>query len=269
MAAGGSARGGSGWVPIGEDEGRVRQFTWRIAVVEDHLLQRRAMVDLLCAQSGVRSVWDGESLPQFLEWLDVRSAGGRPHLLVLDLHVDRGPVLDPTVVRELVSSGMRVMVVSAMGHPELVRAILRAGVTGVVGKRDTPDDIVAAMWTVLGRGRWMSRELADVVGPTADKPLLSDQEERALVLYASGNTLESVAEALGVQRNTAKKYLSRVKAKYAALGRTVRTKVELNVAARQDGFISDDTPREQSLKSREQAAKSIEPSLRRAQRRTE
>lgn len=57
------------------------------------------------------------------------------------------------------------------------------------------------------------------------------------MLYGSGLTLDAAAAALGIRKNTAKTYMSRIKAKYAKAGRTVRTKLDLRVAAEQDGYL--------------------------------
>lgn len=214
-----------------------RRYEWRVALVEDHMLQRKRTEELIAAQPGLRVVWSGETLTDFTAWLDDVPEPRRPQLLVLDLMVERGQSADPAVVREITRSGIKVLVLSAMASPELVRKILRAGIGGIAGKRDSEEDIVAAIWTVLGRGQWLTPELASVIAGDAERPQLSDQEERALVLYASGLTLEAVASALGVKKDTAKKYLSRVKAKYATAGRPVGTKLELNTVAQQDGYL--------------------------------
>jgi DNA-binding NarL/FixJ family response regulator len=210
---------------------------WRVAVVEDHLLQRERTKQLLDGHPGLRVVFTGDSLPDFMRWLGSTTPAERPHLLVLDLVVDRGESADPETVRALTRAGLRVLVLSAMASPPQVREILRAGVGGVVGKRDSEEDIIAAAWTVLGRGQWMTPELAAVIAGDAQRPALSDQEERALVLYASGLTLDAVAESLGVKRDTAKTYLDRVKAKYAGVGRPVHSKVDLSRVALADGYL--------------------------------
>ena len=69
------------------------------------------------------------------------------------------------------------------------------------------------------------------------KPEDRAQEERALILYASGRKMESVARRMGVRYETAKGYIDRVRHKYAALGRDVRTKTQLYQAALSDGLI--------------------------------
>ena len=214
---------------------------WRVAIVEDHLLQRRRTEGLIAAQRGLTLVWSGESMPEFDAWFASAPTGQRPHLVLLDLTVDRGPNVEPARVRELTSLGVQVLVVSAMASVGLVRKILKSGISGIVGKRDTEEDLVAAVWTVLGGGQWMTPELPHVLAGSANRPRLSDQEERALVLYASGHTLDDVAKALGVKKDTAKKYLSRVKSKYGEVGRPASTKLELNAVAQQDGYLDPPT----------------------------
>lgn len=210
---------------------------WRVAIVEDHLLHRHRTEELVAGQSGLRVVASCETLQEFVEWLRRTDVRSRPHLLILDLVVDRGRDADPALVRQLVDSGIRVLVFSAMASAPLVRAVLRAGVSGIVGKRDSEDDVIAAVWAVLQRGQWITSELASVMATDSNRPALSDQEERALILYASGLSLEAVAVALNVKRETAKTYLERVKRKYTAAGRPVRTKVDLHREALRDSLI--------------------------------
>jgi DNA-binding NarL/FixJ family response regulator len=224
-----------------------REGAWRIALVEDHLLQRRRTEELLVGQRGFQIVLSVETLPEFMKWLERRGPNERPHLLILDLVVDRGEDADPALVRAVTATGIRVLVLSAMASPPLVREMLRAGIAGVVGKRDSEEDIISAVWSVLGRRQWMTPELAAVIAGDENRPSLSEQEERVLVLYASGLTLEAVAAAIGVKPDTAKTYLGRVKQKYADLGREVRSKVELNRAAVLDGYLDPDDDREPFL----------------------
>lgn len=232
----GDSRDDGGLMAGTTDPGMRRGF-YRVAVVEDHALQRERTEEVLRDQAGVRIVCRCADLPQFLVWLQRAPEQTRPHLLVLDLSVDRGPAADPEAVAGLVRAGLRVLVLSAMASPALVRQILRAGVSGFVGKRDPAEDLVRAVHTVLDGGTWMTPEMAAVMATDPARPALSDQEERALALYASGLTLDAVAERIGVKRDTAKKYVERVKAKYAAAGRPVNTKVDLYRAAMADGYL--------------------------------
>lgn len=225
--------------------GAARQVAWRVAVVEDHLLQRLRTEELLSSQRSIGVVHSCETLPDFVTWLEEQDVQGRPqpHLLALDLAVERGPNVEPDTVAMLVRRDIKVLVLSAMAHPPLVRQVLRAGAAGIVGKRDAEEDIIAAVWSVLGRRRWITPEVASIIAGDDERPRLSDQEERALMLYASGLTLDAVAQTLGVKRDTAKTYLERVKAKYQSAGREVRTKADLARVAVSDGYLTPDLER--------------------------
>lgn len=212
---------------------------WRIAIVEDHLLQRRRTEELIRAEPGLSVVHSCETMPDFLHWLATVPTEQRPHLLMLDLMVDRAPSASPVSVKKLIEAGLKVVVLSAMASPSLVRDVIQAGVGAIVGKRDAEEDIIMAVRAVLDSGHWMSQELADVIAADPQRPQLSGQEERALVLYASGLTLDAVADAIGVKPDTAKQYLERVKSKYASIGRKARTKLDLNRIALTDGYLAE------------------------------
>jgi len=217
--------------------GSITGAFWRVAVVEDHRLQRMRTEQLLNDQGGLSVVHATETLPELMAWMRSTTVRTRPHLVVLDLVVDRGPDVRADQVADLVRSGLRVLILSALTSTGLVRDVIRAGVHGVVSKRDSEADVIAAVWAVLGRRRWVTDELARVLADGPARPRLSDQEERAMVLYASGLTVEAVAAAIGVKPGTAKKYLERVKRKYAEAGRPVRSKLDMSREAWRDGLI--------------------------------
>jgi DNA-binding NarL/FixJ family response regulator len=222
-----------------EQQVDTRDVVRRVALVEDHVLQRHRTREILAGQPDLVVVASCSTLPELEQWLQRAPAHQRPHLVLLDLSVDRGPHASPDTVRSLVRSGIKVLVLSALASAPLVRAVLRAGVSGVVGKRDAEQDVVDAVWAVLDGGEWMTPELAAVIAGDGSRPTLSDQEERALVLYASGLTMGAVAAAIGVKPDTAKTYLHRVKAKYAAAGRPVRSKLDIGRVAREDGYLDE------------------------------
>lgn len=233
---GGSPTGGRAEAPVP----RGREVA--IALVEDHVLQRAGAQQVLRGHGGYRVCFSGESLPDFDAWLAAAPPEERPVLLILDLVVERRASASPSRIEALVKSGMKVLVLSAMGAPALVRRMLQVGVAGVVGKRDSEADVLAAVETVLAGGTWMTSELAAVIAGEAERPALSMQEERALVLYVSGLSVEEVGRAMNIGRETAKQYLDRVKRKYAAAGVPVRTKLDFGRIAWADGYVNPSLP---------------------------
>ncbi len=212
-------------------------MVYRIAVVEDHFLQRKYAISLINSQSDMTVVFDGEDLPEFIDWLDTADEKRQPDLILLDLMAERGPHAKPETVRQLVSAGFRIAVFSGVASPPLARQMVRAGVHGLIGKRDNEPQILAALRAILSGDWWVSPELAVVIAHDKSRPKLSDQEERALVLYASGLSLEAVAASLGVKPDTTKKYLQRIRNKYAAVDRPISSRLKWNQRATEDGYL--------------------------------
>lgn len=216
--------------------------SYRIAIVEDHLLQRRRTEELISSQRDFEVVFSGASSPDFMTWLRQATPDKRPHLLVLDLLVDRQPSVDVALVQALLKAGLRIVVFSALASPALVRRIVQAGVQAVVGKRDSEEDILRALYAVLRGQEWTTPELATIIAGDPSRPRLSIQEERALVLYASGLTLEEVATTMNLKPDTAKQYLNRVKSKYRAAGVPVSTRLDLGRIAWVEGYVDPILP---------------------------
>jgi DNA-binding NarL/FixJ family response regulator len=214
----------------------------RVAIVEDHTLQRVRTEELLRRTGEFEVVFSGVSAPEFLQWSRTAPRDRRAQLLVLDLMVDRQPSVDVELVKAFLSAGLHVVVLSALASPPLVRSIVQAGVAAIVGKRDSEDDILAAVRAALRGEEWLTTELAVVIAGDPDRPRLSIQEERALVLYASGLTILQVAEVMNIGRETAKQYLDRVKKKYAHAGISVRSKLDYGKIAWQDGYLDPSRP---------------------------
>lgn len=214
----------------------------RIAIVEDHLLQRRRTEEILSYSGAYEIVFSGETVPEFAQWSKETPRSRRPHILVLDLIVDRQPSASPAQVDAMIRGGLKVLVLSALASPSLVRKVLKAGVAGVVGKRDHEDDILAAVEAVLRGETWMTPELAAIIAGDPQRATLSLQEERTLVLYASGLSVEEIGVAMNISRETAKQYLNRVKKKYIAAGVQVRSKLDYARVAWAEGYLDPSLP---------------------------
>ncbi|MGQ7297589.1 response regulator transcription factor [Quadrisphaera sp. KR29] len=70
------------------------------------------------------------------------------------------------------------------------------------------------------------------------RALLSRQEQEVLRLYGADLPVKTVARRMGITAGTAKEYLKRLRAKLAARGVAVATKVDLRVLAEELGLLS-------------------------------
>ena len=188
----------------------------------------------------VAVVWDDPALFEAI-WayaarepgLDVREtstaallsqAGPRPDVVLFEVTPSDGadPVAD---VRALRRAGHRVVALSRSPDSCLSASLLGTGACLLLGRKQTVPAIVAAIRASDSTG-------STIVGST---PRLSQRERSVLLAYASGLTLEAVAEQVGIRPSTAKTYLERVKAKYREIGRPAYTKLELARRASEDG----------------------------------
>lgn len=163
-------------------------------------------------------------------------------VVLLDLDLGDGVPPEAKIV-ELTAAGAAVVVVSAFADPRRVRDCLGAGALGYVPKSEHASEILSAVRAAAQGTAHVTSALAGMIVQDADElpaPALSPQERRALVLYASGLPLKTVARQLDISVETAKTYLTRVRDKYAQAGREARTKIALHQRAVEDGLLSSD-----------------------------
>ena len=195
---------------------------------------RDAMVSLLVPHlEDVDIIYAGDSIDQASAAIEAQGAD----LVVLDLDLNdgRSPVANVAAIADL---GIPVIVVSALGDPATIRACLAAGVLGYVSKQARPEEVLRALQSALRGEQVMTPEVASALLHQSDDQLnLSEQERRAMVLYASGLKMESVARRMNVSRTTAEEYIKRVRAKARKAGTPLPTKTDMYRMAQRAGML--------------------------------
>lgn len=204
--------------------------TPRIALIDDHDLVRAGLARMLRSGLGAEIVLASAAPEELL------TMAPPPDLVILDLELG-GRQADPAVVRTVVARGSAVLVVSALLSTATLLDILDAGAAGVVSKRESEQVLLEAARTVLEGGSWTGPEVAAALLRREQRPRLSEAQERVLVLYASGLTLEAVARHLGISTGTAHTHLKRARAKYAEQGRAMPGRLDVYREAREDGLL--------------------------------
>jgi DNA-binding NarL/FixJ family response regulator len=142
------------------------------------------------------------------------------------------------IVAIIAAKGARILVVSALGQAETIQSVMISGAHGYMSKRANDAQFKEAIEAVKLGEDWMSPEVAAAIASIkTGRVNLSNQERKALVLYASGLKLETVARRMGLAPSTVKEYLDRVRAKYDATGLDARTRMDLYHAARSEGLL--------------------------------
>jgi two-component system, NarL family, nitrate/nitrite response regulator NarL len=205
-----------------------------IAAVDDHPIVRDSVAAWVMAdEDDIRVIATAATVAALLA-----GPGRHADVVLLDLDLGDGTTV-PDNVAAIVAAGPAVLVLSASDQPPAVRAAISAGARGYALKNEPADLIRAAIREVAAGRDWISARLAYIFATddAADRPALSDQERRALQLYATGLPAKSVARKMAIGEETVKQYLTRVRQKYALAGRAAPSKLELYYRAVEDGHL--------------------------------
>jgi DNA-binding NarL/FixJ family response regulator len=207
----------------------------RVAVVDDH----RLVLDGICAslhdpRNGI-SVVAAET-----SWAGLIEHPGFPFdVVVLDLQLGDGiPV--GTKLRALGTIGSATIVMSRHADSASVTAAMRAGAMGFVPKTDSAAELAAAIRAAAASTPHLSAPLAEAVAGFAASPdpRLGRQEERALVLYASGRSIKEVAAEMETTEETVKSYIKRGRRKFRDVGVDVGTRILLRSYGISEGWLT-------------------------------
>jgi two-component system, NarL family, nitrate/nitrite response regulator NarL len=205
-----------------------------IAAVDDHPIILDSVAGWVMAdKSDMRVVATAATVEALLA-----GSGRRADVVLLDLDLGDGTTVGDNVTA-IRAAGPAVLVLSASDRPLAVRAAMRAGARGYALKNEQAAQIRSAIREVAAGRDWITPRLAYILATddAADGPTLSNQERRALQLYATGLPMKSVARKMAIGEETVKQYLGRVREKYSLAGRAAPTKLELYYRAVEDGHL--------------------------------
>lgn len=171
-------------------------MTKKIIVTDDHPLVREGLGKLLAQQgfSVVAEAADGqEALQKAIEL--------NPDLVLWDLRMPEGGLTGLRRLREAVPN-VKILVLTALEAPTLAQEAVRAGAQGLVAKTASPEEIMAAVHTVLRGELFLPKEAA-----------LTAREQEILALLGRGLRLSEIAEKLSVSVKTVESHLENLKEK--------------------------------------------------------
>ncbi|WP_414166741.1 response regulator [Streptoverticillium reticulum] len=204
-------------------------MTIRVMIVADQAIIRMGLTTLIDSSDEfevVGEAGDGaEALPQV--------TAHRPDVVLMDLNMPRIDGVEATRRLSRLPEPPRVLVLGVFGTDDRVLEALRAGACGFLLKDLRPDELFAAMHTVVLGGRVIAPEvLTSLVRKAADRTpirlngareklsLLSQGERRVLALVGAGMTNTQIARALELSGASVKTYVSRTLAKLGLDNRT-------------------------------------------------
>ena len=192
-----------------------------VLVVDDHPIVIDGVRRILADTADLRLV--GEAVDPASAEAQARRL--QPDIVILDLKL--GEHLAPPLCRTLLvaSPASAVVIHTAFGDPEPLRACLNAGATGIVLKGTR--DLVEALRTVLAGNVFVDPSLTDLPAERAQNlpcrngsgGSLTTREYEVLCVMALGRTSKEIAEELHLAENTVRSYVQSLLQKLQARNR--------------------------------------------------
>lgn len=158
-------------------------------------------------------------------------------IVLLDLNLENftDPVANVQALREV---NHEVIVLSVIPDVEYIAATTEAGAAAYVTKDKDLSLLLDVIREIHAGGEPMTRDHAFWLSQDdrPGRPKLSPRESMVLELYASGITLDAVSRRVGIKPGTTREYLSRIKRKYAEVGRPIMNRVDYAARLREDKF---------------------------------
>jgi DNA-binding NarL/FixJ family response regulator len=219
-----------------------------VLIVDDHALVRAGVRGILEAQEDMHVVGEAGDSSSTLALAAVE----QPDVVLLDIEIPGGEVT--TTVRQIHSCSprSRVIILSMYEGPQLVQALLTAGIRGYLLKSTHWQELVLAIRAVVAdRDRvvlGVSRQSLGTVLQGTPGEMLSTREREVLTLVGEALSNSQIASRLSLTEATVKRHLRNIFVKLGAVSRidAVNKAVQWQLLHRPDGPVGrpgrDDQP---------------------------
>ncbi|MEP7355855.1 MAG: response regulator transcription factor [Anaerolineales bacterium] len=197
----------------------------RILLVDDHEVVRMGLKAIIERQPDMEVVAEADSAASAV----ARAVAFKPDVVVMDIRLGSGSGID--ACREIVAQlpDTRVIMLTSYAEDDVLFAAIQAGAAGYVLKQAGGQDVVRALQAVAEGQALLDPSLTERVfaqvrraarsEEAAAFSMLTDQEQRVLLLVAAGRTNREIAQSLHLGEGTIRNYVSNVLGKLGASNR--------------------------------------------------
>jgi len=213
----------------------------RVMVVDDDELMRTGLRAVLSSDDGIEVVEEAGDGEQAVR----RAKRSRPELVLMDVRMPGQDGIAATADLLAAVPEAKVVILTTFEEDEYIHGALRAGASGFLLKRTSPEDLTAAVHRVSAGEALLSPSVTRrVIDQMATRPLarsgddprlaeLTAREREVLELIARGLSNREIAAQLVVEETTVKTHVKRVLSK---LG--VRDRVHAVIVAYETGVVA-------------------------------
>jgi two-component system response regulator NreC len=183
-------------------------------IADDHAVVREGLQLLLEVESDLTVVGEASDLEQ----TRVLVREHTPAVLVLDLHLGRQLSLVALSELRALSPRTAVVILTMDDDPAFARQAWSVGAAGYVLKEASRTDLVHAIRTVAGGGRYLDPAVGGwALG--AGKAVLTERELEVLRLVALGHTAGEIGERMFISPRTVETHRANLQRKLGLSGR--------------------------------------------------
>lgn len=175
--------------------------TIRVMVADDHALVLHAVAALLESMPGIEVVGRATSAEELLRMV----ADEQPDVVVTEVNRVGLNGIDLIAAIRARHPRIKVLVLSVHEDTQVVRRAVQAGASGYVVKGAAPEDLQAALWTLVRTGSYFSAAVARCLlqrQPPRPQDELTPRQLEILTLVAQGMCSKEIGSALGLSFKT-------------------------------------------------------------------
>jgi DNA-binding NarL/FixJ family response regulator len=193
--------------------------TVKVAIVEDHLMFREWLGQMLSREPGFIVCGEADNIQQGLRIIQQNE----PDIAIVDITLRGSSGLE--LIKDMKAHGLHVPVLVLSMHDEALYAerVLRAGAKGYISKNEASSTLTDAIRQVLSGKIYLGETMTTLmlekitnpkaIGTTSRMSLLADRELEVFQLIGKGYNGREIAEQLHLGETTIDTYRARIKEK--------------------------------------------------------
>jgi DNA-binding NarL/FixJ family response regulator len=192
---------------------RVRKRALKVLIADDHAIVRQGLRQILQDTHDKIVIDEAENGHQVLEMVS-KSAYS---IILLDISMPGRSGLD--ILKQIKQNNREQKILIISIHPEEQYAIraLKAGADGYLTKGSSPDELITAIYSILGGEAYVTSAIAqrlvmDLKAARGKLPheTLSDREHEVLCMIAEGKSIARISDDLSLSVKTISTYRTRL-----------------------------------------------------------